>query len=372
MQQRKEEGKINILYFTSFGTLKGGGQRSLFYLLRGLNREIFNPVVVCPEPGDLVDNLRALGIDTLVTPFKRFRQLSVSFVVWIFRLLRARRIDLVHTDAPAETFYAGIAARLAGVPLIWHIRVSDAGPADRLLAALATRLFMVASSLRTRFPSTPADKLVPIINGIDVAEFDARPPVGIRDEIGIGSSTLLIGCVGRLEEMKGQEYLVRAVKLLDDRGVDFRVLLIGAADENYRFKLMTLMRELKVEEYFIQLGFRQDTPGIIKELDLLVSASSFGEGLSRVILEAMAAGKPVVATAVGGAAEVVVEGSTGYVVPARDPQTLAEAMSCLLSDHERRRKFGVAGRHLVEEHFCLADNIATTERFYLEIMQRGR
>jgi len=372
LRQSKEKGKINILYFTSFGTLKGGGQRSLFYLLRGLNREIFNPVVVCPEPGDLVDQLQTLGIDTLVMPFKRFRQLSVGFVWRIFRLIREWRINLVHTDAPAETFYAGIAARLAGVPLIWHIRVSDAGPADRLLAALATRLFMVASSLRTRFPSTPADKLVPIINGIDVAEFDARPPVGIRQEIGVGSGPLLIGCVGRLEEMKGQEYLVRAVKLLGDRGGDFRVLLIGAAEGNYREKLMALMHELKVEEYFVYLGFRQDTHGIIKELDLLVSASSFGEGLSRVILEAMAAGKPVVATEVGGAAEAIAEGITGYVVPPRDPQALAEAMSRLLTDHERRRKFGFAGRHLVEEHFCLADNIATTERFYLEIMRRGR
>jgi len=372
LQQNAEEKKVNILYFTSFGTLKGGGQRSLFYLLRGLNRDLFNPVVVCPEPGDLVDNLRALGIDTLVMPFKRFRQLSVSFVVWIFRLIRARRINLVHTDAPAETFYAGIAARLAGVPLIWHIRVSDAGPADRLLAVLATRLFMVASSLRMRFPSTPDDKLVPIINGIDVAEFDARPLVGIRGEIGVGSSTLLIGCVGRLEEMKGQEYLIRAVKLLSGRVGDFRILLLGAAEGNYRKKLMTLMRELKVDGYFIDLGFRQDTPGIIKELDFLVSASSFGEGLSRVILEAMAAGKPVVATAVGGAAEVIEEGLTGYVVPARDPQALSEAMLRLLTDPARRREFGVQGRRRVEDHFCLADNIATTERLYLEIMQSGR
>ncbi|OGQ85693.1 MAG: hypothetical protein A2512_10835 [Deltaproteobacteria bacterium RIFOXYD12_FULL_56_24] len=372
LRQSKEEGKINILYFTSFGTLKGGGQRSLFYLLRGLNRDIFNPVVVCPEQGDLVDQLQVLGIDTMVMPFKRFRQLSVGFVWRIFCLIRERRINLVHTDAPAETFYAGIAARLAGVPLIWHIRVSDAGPADRLLAALATRLFMVASSLRTRFPSTPADKLVPIINGIDVAEFDARPPIGIRQEIGVGSGPLLIGCVGRLEEMKGQEYLVRAVQLLSGRGGDFRVLLIGSAEGDYREKLIALMRELKVEEYFIDLGFRHDTPGLLKELDFLVSASSFGEGLSRVILEAMAAGKPVVATAIGGAAEAVDEGVTGYVVPPRDPQALAEAMLRLLTSPERRHEFGTLGRRRVEEQFCLADNIATTQRFYLEILQRGR
>ena len=372
LRQSKKKEKINILYFSSFGTLKGGGQRSLFYLLRGLNKELFNPIVVCPEPGDLIDQLQALGIATLVMPFKRLRQLSGGFIWRILRLIQERRISLVHTDAPAETFYAGIAARLAGVPLIWHIRVSDAGPADHLLAALATRLIMVASSLRARFPATPAKKLIPIINGIDVAEFDAQPTVGIREEIGAASNTLLIGCVGRLEEMKGQEYLIRAVKLLSGQGRDFRVLLLGAADENYQKKLVALMGELAVSEYFIQLGFRLDTPGIIKELDLLVSASSFGEGLSRVILEAMAAGKPVVATAVGGAGEAIAEGITGYVVPPRDPQTLAEAMLRLLTSPERRREFGAQGRGRGEEHFCLARNIATTERLYLEILQGGR
>lgn len=372
MQRIEEEEKINILYFSSFGTLKGGGQRSLFYLLRGLNRNLFNPIVVCPEPGDLVDQLQALGIVTLVMPFKRLRQLSGGFAWRILRLIRERRISLVHTDAPAETFYAGIAARLAGVPLIWHIRVSDAGPADHLLAKLATRLIMVASSLRARFPATPTDKLIPIINGIEVAEFDAQPSVNIRKEIGVNSAPLLIGCVGRLEEMKGQEYLLRAVKLLSGQGGDFRVLLLGAADGSYQEKLLALMRELKVEKYFILLGFRPDTPGIIKELDLLVSASSFGEGLSRVILEAMAAGKPVVATAVGGANEAIVEGITGYVVPPRDPQALAEAMLRLLTDPERRREFGAKGRRRIEEHFCLAENIAATERLYLEILHGGR
>lgn len=370
-QRVEETGKINILYFTSFGTLKGGGQRSLFYLLRGLNRNLFNPVVVSPEPGDLVDQLQALGIVTLVLPFKRLRQLSVGFVLRIFRLIRERQISIVHTDAPAETFYAGIAALLAGVPLVWHIRVSDSGPADRLLAALATRLVMVASSLRARFPSTPAHKLIPIINGIDVTEFDARPSVEIREEIGLGSASLLIGCVGRQEEMKGQEYLIRSVKLLSGRSENFRVLLIGAAEVEYKEKLLTLIHELKVEGLFINLGFRPDTPGIIKELDIIVSASSFGEGLSRVILEAMAASKPVVATAVGGANEAVLDGITGYVVPPRDPPALADAMLRLLTSPERRQEFGVRGRRRVEEHFTLADNIATTERLYLEILERG-
>lgn len=361
--------KINILYFSSFGSLKGGGQRSLYYLLRGLNRERFNPVVVCPEPGDLIEKLQDLGISTRVVPFKRLRNLSFSFAWQIFRLIKKHRIHLVDTDGPVETFYAWIPCRLAGIPLIWHIRVSNPSPLDRLLAAVSTRLIMVASSLRTRFPHCPDHKLAPIINGIDVREFDALPVAGIRKELDLNPSTILIGCIGRIEEMKGQEYLIRAAGILKGLSEDFRILLVGGANDSYWEKQKNLLRELGVEDIFIPLGFRSDSQGIIKELDIVVSASAFGEGLSRVILEAMAAGKPVVSTSVGGAAEAVEDGQNGFIVPPRDPAALARTVAILLNNPEKRQAFGRRGRLRIENEFSLENNISKTERLYLEIIR---
>ena len=348
--------------------MKGGGQRSLFYLVRGLNKDIFNPIVVCPEEGELVNKLKETGIETLVMPFKRLSQMSAGFVLRLLRLLKDRDIAIVHTDATTETFYAGIAARLLGIPLVWHIRVSSGSIMDRLLSLLSTRLILVAKALESRFPYLHANKLIPIINGISVEEFDAFPGTDIRKETGTDKDSVIIGCIGRIEAMKGQEYLVRAIERVEKERRDFRVMLIGEADEAYYKNIVNLMESLKVKMFFSYLGYRTDTAGIIKSLDILVSASSFGEGLSRVILEAMAAGKPVIATDIGGAGEAIIDGLNGYIIPPRDYNALADAILKLLNSPEKRKEMGIQGRRRVEQSFSLTDNIKKTEQLYLEIL----
>ena len=366
---KKKTGRHNILYFSSFGSMKGGGQRSLFYLVRGLNKNIFNPIVVCPEEGELVNKLKETGIETLVMPFKRLRQMSAGFVLRLLRLFKDRDISIVHTDATTETFYAGIAARLLGVPLIWHIRVSSGSIMDRMLSLLSTRLILVAKALESRFPYLPANKLIPIVNGISVEEFDAFPRTDIRKETGTDKDSVIIGCIGRIEAMKGQEYLVRAIERVEKERRDFRVMLIGEADEAYYKNMVNLMGSLKVKMFFSYLGYRTDTAGIIKGLDILVSAS-FGEGLSRVILEAMAAGKPVIATDAGGAREAIIDGLNGCIIPTRDYNALADAILKLLNSPEKRKEMGTQGRRRVEQRFSLTNNIKRTEQLYLEILKK--
>jgi len=368
---KKKTGRHNILYFSSFGSMKGGGQRSLFYLVRGLNKNIFNPIVVCPEEGELVNKLKETGIETLVMPFKRLRQMSAGFVLRLLRLFKDRDISIVHTDSTTETFYAGIAARLLGVPLIWHIRVSSGSIMDRLLSLLSTRLILVAKALESRFPYLHANKLTPIINGISVEEFDAFPGTDIKKETGTDKDSVIIGCIGRIEAMKGQEYLVRAIERVEKERRDFRIMLIGEADETYYKNIVDLMESLKVKIYFSYLGYRTDTAGIIKGLDILVSASSFGEGLSRVILEAMAAGKPVIATDIGGSREAIIDGLNGCIIPARDYNALADAILKLLNSPEKRKEMGTQGRRRVEQRFSLTNNIKRTEQLYLEILKNA-
>jgi len=287
------------------------------------------------------------------------------------RLFKDRDISIVHTDSTTETFYAGIAARLLGVPLIWHIRVSSGSIMDRLLSLLSTRLILVAKALESRFPYLHANKLTPIINGISVEEFDAFPGTDIKKETGTDKDSVIIGCIGRIEAMKGQEYLVRAIERVEKERRDFRIMLIGEADETYYKNIVDLMESLKVKIYFSYLGYRTDTAGIIKGLDILVSASSFGEGLSRVILEAMAAGKPVIATDIGGSREAIIDGLNGCIIPARDYNALADAILKLLNSPEKRKEMGTQGRRRVEQRFSLTNNIKRTEQLYLEILKNA-
>jgi glycosyltransferase involved in cell wall biosynthesis len=366
--EKKNINPRTILFFSSFGSLNGGGQRSLFYLVRGLDKTLFHPIVVCPEDGDLVAKLTELGVETLIMPPTRLRHISVFFVIRLMKLFRKRNVAIVDTDATTETFYAGIAARLTDVPLVWHIRVSNASFMDRILCLFSTKLVLVAKSLESRFPYLDAAKLAPITNGISIEEFDAVPEINIRKELGIGADAVLIGCIGRIEPMKGQEYLVRAVEITSRKTGNIHVLMVGEADETYLATIQDMIHSSGTRMFFSFLGHRTDAAGIIRNLDIAVSASSFGEGLSRVILEAIAAGKPVIGTDVGGAGEAILDGLTGYVIPPRDHCTLADVILKLAASREKREMMGAAGRRRVEESFSLAENIRKTERLYTEIL----
>ena len=358
--------KHNILYFSSFGSMKGGGQRSLYYIVSGLDRDIFNPIVVCPAEEELVINLQKIGIETVVFPFKRFRQLSISFILKLLRLLRDKKISIVHTDDPTQSFYAGIAAKLYGIPLIWHVRVSSSNfLMDRLIPYLCSKLILVADSLRDRFYWLESTgKLITVHNAIDIEEFDSIAPVSIREETGIPRNVVLIGCIGRIEEMKGQIYLAEAVGKINREADNFKILLIGAKDSKYYKKLDKLIKELELEKFFVCTGYRNDTLGIVKNIDLLVLPSSFGEGLSRVILEAMAAGKPVIATDVGGNKEAVIDGVNGRVVPPGDSEALSHAILDMLKSPANMKEMGANGRRKVAMDFSINDNIRKIEDTY--------
>lgn len=360
--------KYNILYFSSFGGMKGGGQRSLYYLVSGLNKEIFNPIVVCPEEGDLVEGLKKIGIETIVLPFRRFRHISLPFIIQLLRLFKEKDISIVDTDAAAETFYAGIAALFCRIPLVWHIRVSSPMILDRFLSFLSTRLILVAKTLENRFHWLKStDKLVAIHNGINVEEVDKFPKTNIREELGINNEAIIIGCVGRIEEMKGQGYLVKAINRVLKERKDIRVLLVGEVNESYYKNIVDLIESFEIKDYFFSLGYRTDTIGIIKDLDILVSAS-FGEGLSRVILEAMASGKPVIATDVGGTKETITDSLNGFIVPPKDVHALSSAILKILNNPEGIKTMGAAGRQIAERDFSIKNNTDKTERLYLELL----
>lgn len=345
--------------------MAGGGQWSLFYLIKHLDKEIYHPIVLCPDEGELAQNLRSIGADTIFLKMGRIRHLNPFIIKKLISIIRDRHISFIHTDSTTETLYAGITARIMGIPLIWHIRVSQENWfLDRLLSALSTKLILVADALRNRFKWLDTEKAPTIYNGIDLKEFDLiTEAASIREEFNIDSETVLLACVGRIEELKGQEYLIPALK----HAHSAKLILAGRSDETYLKRVRKMCDEFKVSDRIIFAGHRNDIPSFLKAIDILVFPT-LTEAFSRVILEAMAARKPVIATDTGGNSEAVIDGTTGYIVRTKDTAALADKINELILNKEKRESMGMAGRKRVEKMFPIERYIRGIEKLYNEIL----
>ncbi len=368
------------LFFTSLsGQMVGGGQRSLLLLLQRLNRKRFTPYLACPSEGNFKQTAERLGIKTVLIKTGRLRGpkfFAALSSVWKFiRFIRDKKIDLVHTDSPRQTFCAGIAARLTGKPLIWHLRVSDPEKKifDKLLLSLATKVIAVSNAARKRlerFAPQP-EKIAVIPNGVDLKEFGPHlDDKKFRCQSGIEDDCLLIGTIGQILPRKGQEILLKAAADVARAIPQIKFVIVGDGNENYRKKLQALSQELGVEEKVLFTGYREDVPQILGSLDIFVLGSTDLEGFSRVILEAMASSKPVIATELGGNPEAVEDGITGMLVPPGDSERLAEAILDLAQDEKKRKRMGTAARERVEKLFSIERNVALTEKLYEELLCR--
>jgi glycosyltransferase involved in cell wall biosynthesis len=193
--------------------------------------------------------------------------------------------------------------------------------------------------------------------GIDPGPFDAAPKGTIRREYGIDDDTFLVALVGRVHFWKGQDYLIDAAHRMKEAGFsDFRALIVGDVFEGYESLRQTLRdraSSLGVAEQIVFCGFRSDVPAIVRDVDVLVVPSLLPEPFGLVSLEGMACGKPVIATAHGGAVEIVVDGATGYLVPPDEPQAMADRLMELAGDKALCEQMGERGRRRLEELFTL-------------------
>jgi glycosyltransferase involved in cell wall biosynthesis len=268
------------------------------------------------------------------------------------RLTRAlRRRDVVHTHGHfAVNVLARTAGRLAGARVLSHMHIENAFRAgrgraaqvalDNATARLCFSIVAVSDATRASLvrQGYPADRLVTVHNGIDA---EPAEPKRLAD-----GPTILE--VARLAGVKGQRTLLEALA-----GVDATAVLVGRDLERggaYEHELRAEADRLGVSGRVLFAGYREDVPALLAGCDVFC-LPSFAEGLPLVVLEAMAQGKPVVATAVGGTPELVVDGETGVLVPPGDVEALRRALAGVLADPERARAMGEAGRRRVREEF---------------------
>jgi glycosyltransferase involved in cell wall biosynthesis len=390
-----------VLFFDHTAAL-GGGEIALVNLVRCLNHAKIKPIVVLASQGPLVGRLSAIA-DThvlplsprvtthrkeklgLVTLFRVGDALRVLlYIARLARFIRAHKIDVVHTNSLKADIIGGVAARLAGRPVIWHVRDRIEGDylprrvvrAFRWLSRVVPNYVVAnsAATLRTlRLGKRVRGTSIP--SGIEVRAKTAVVPdgtdLGTLAETPNSRSLCRVGLVGRISPWKGQHIFIQAAALVNQRFPHARFFIIGAAlfgEDRYEQEVRRLPRQLGIQDNVEFSGFRNDIGPAIAELDLLVHASTIGEPFGQVIIEGMAAGKPVIATNGGGVPEIVEDGRTGILVPMADVDAMASAICQILSDPVSANAMGIRARQSVADHFTIEQTARRVEAVYAELL----
>ncbi len=351
-----------------------GAERQLVALCCRLDRNEFEPAVCClTRGGPLEEPLRQNDIP--VTILNKRGRWDLGVIRRLTAVIKDVQPDILHTWLPTSNTIGRIAGLMTHVPaLIASERAADVWKgffrrwADRILtrrsAAVITNAEAVRRFLFERI-GLPESKIVVVRNGLDLDEYDARARQGLSGPAPDRGEGLVVGTAARLEEQKGMTYLIEAFARLPGDLNRAQLWIAGAGPEEARLREQARLLGQGDRIHF--LGMRRDVPALMHEFDLFVLPSLW-EGLPNVVLEAMAARRGVVATAVHGTPELVAEGKTGLLVPPRDPGALAAAIAKLLSDPAARASFGEAGRKRVAKEFGMDRMVRETQDVYRRVL----
>jgi glycosyltransferase involved in cell wall biosynthesis len=339
----------------------GGAEVHVLSLAARLRRRGHEVTVVCPRGRALERELRARGLP-LWAP-RTTGKFDPATLLRLAGRLRRWRADVLHTHLSTASLLGSLAARLVGVPAIATVH----GLNTRTCFRFAGRLIAVSQAVKQHLVAqgVPADRIRVIYNGIDLP----LGPKAARRDLAAGmmrlSQAVVVGTVGRLGPEKGHRYLLEAVAELARRRElpPIQVLIVGEGRE--LVALRALAARLGIAERVTFAGFQRDVWPYLAAMDVFV-LPSLKEGLSLSALEAMALGKPVVASRVGGTPEVVEDGVTGMLGPPRDGSALAEALASLLGRRQAMAEMGKAGRQRVAERFDAERMANQIEHLYRE------
>lgn len=355
---------------------RAGAEKQLALLACGLPRDEFD-VHVCAltRGGPYERTLREANIPVTVVG-KKFK--LDPFALWkLTRLVRTLRPDLVHTWMFTANFYGRLAADWAGVALTvasernvdrwksWGHRLID-----RRLARRTDRILANSQGVAAFYERLGIDrsKLRVIYNGIQPHKATSGDRAALRRELGIPAEAHVFGFVGRLARQKRVRDIIWATDLLGVIRDDVYFVIVG--DGPLRDQLVQFARDTKMLDRVLFLGHRSDVPQLLRMMDVLWLASDF-EGMPNVVLEAMAAGLPVVATNISGTNELVVEGETGFLVPVGDLAGFARQTRKLIEDKELACRMGRAGQKRALEQFSVETMIREHVRLYRELTHQA-
>ena len=369
---------MNVLYL-DHATELGGAEHSLLALLRTLDRARAAPTLACP-PGRLAERAQALDVPVIDLSLEKLR--SRNPLASFARLRRgARRLreelaqgsfGVVHANTLRAAVYAGQAAKPAGVPFVWHVRDYDV-PAFVRAALMRSCDVAVATSQFMADALGSGSKIRLIPNGIDPSDAPADSAfAAFREALGIAPQTPVVGCLGRIRPWKGQGYFLRVAARLAAELPQAVFLIVGGTlfpdpGRDYVAELEDEAARLGVRDRVVFTGHRDDPLAALGAMDVVVNCSE-NEPFGRVLIEAMACRRPVVAFRSGAVPEIVDDGNTGLLVSFGDVAAMAQAVLDLVRNPERAEAYGEAGRQRVAAYFTLAASTARIHALYDELV----
>lgn len=368
--------KINLM-FLIWSLEMGGAEHVVLNLVRGVDRARFNPMVCCLNwKGRMAAGLEQEGIP--VFSLDKRPKFDPWMLVKMVRLFRRERVHLLNSHLWSAHFWGRLAAILAGVPAIvitehnldtWRNRAHFM--ADQILSKWTDKVIFVSEEVKNFYGkhlTLPAEKLQVVHNGIKIAKTTTSQSE-IRKKMGVPEGSCIIGTVGRLDKRKGLRFLLDVVASLVQKNANIFCLIVGEGKE--KDDLVQYRDSLGLQDKVKFLGYWPELAEVLSCMDIF-TLSSIMEGLPLAILEAMSAGKPVVATDVGGNWEAVASGKTGWLVPYGDIPAMVSALSTLIENPKRAEEMGDAGFARIQTEFSLDAMIQTTQNIYLQCDKEKR
>ncbi len=382
--------------FINHSVRDGGPGKSLFYLLKYLDREKVNPYVMVPKDDVFSERLKSEGIYENVIIDKRFPEnlkrprifkgtdtqgiaaaimkfISIllnlldltSLVITSPYIIKKNGIDLIYCNGTQAKIAGALMGLVSGRPVIWHVRnIQQTKVLGSIIYTLARlpqvkRIICVSGPTANQFPAA-REKLIVIHNGIDEEEYDPATTVGdLRSEYGIPARTTVVGSTGRIVPRKGYPLFVEAAqKYLEkapDKNKNVKFVIVGDTpyffQDNHLANIKELVNKYELQNYFIFTGYRPDVKTSLKDFDIFVIPSNYPDPFPRSVIEAMSFALPVIGFKAGGIVEAVENGVSGILNDSGDTEGMGEAILKLARDKKLLRKMGKAGRDRVKEKF---------------------
>jgi len=375
-----------------------GGEYLTSYLITHLRKDLLQPILVYANEGIIVQQIKKHGIDSIqlqldnritniypreikiYNPFFIllffWRLMAGGAIIKLKKLLEKNEVKLIYCADNLSKLIGGIAGKMAGIKVVAHchddFKEDVLGKTMRIFYLMfLDRILTVSERVRNYFTVNGkiSQKAITVYNGINANVFNPQVvSSNIKNELGLGKNTFVIGSIGTLEKDKGQKFLIEAIAILKSEGINNIVCLIcGTGPEETNLKRLVDAKGVSDEVLFF--GFRNDIPSVLKILDMVVITSLTIESFSMVAVEAMSMKVPVIATKVGGLPEVVDDGKTGILIPPGDVDALHKSLKYLIENSEIRINMGKEGRQRVLERFTIEENVRKTEQVFLEMLR---
>jgi len=371
----------------------GGAQKIIYQLASTVSEDGYNhSICSLLQSGPYEKIMRDEGIDlTVLNSKRRSIILFPLFVYDLFFLLKGlvnivkkKQIDVLHAHLPDSSLIAIVIGWLTNTPVVLTVHNNFSLPSKRkaplrdavrtfvtnTIFKRADYIIAVGNDIRDSLFKVLGNKVAikTVYNGVDYLRY-ANPEkldsLQFRQSLSVSDDARLVSMIGRLEKQKGHVYLIDAVAQLKEKYPDVVFLLVG--DGELKEQLVEQAQRLKIADNILFLGNRDDVPAVLGVSDLFVLPSIY-EGIPLVILEAMAAGLPVVATNIAGTRELIKPGVDGVLAETENSEDIARAIDSVLSDVERSRRMSVLAQTKVKERFTLQQMVSGTEDIYREVL----